>query len=505
IARACFIAALLSASGLLHHFLVDHLDVERDAVAELAERVLRHATLVLRRELIGQLGLDVVQRRAVDRSLLHTGDEIAQVATEESQVALGRHLAVTGDDVREIEPLEGVERGHPVFRIAVVQERHPVDERVARGDDLLLRQVDEQITVRVRAAEDVQLDLAAALVQCLRRRYRARRQGRLHLLELLEIRLGLPQVRLDARLRLGVARTGRLVLELLDLGGQRGHLLGDERHAAVAALLCEVVLRPFGGDDLDALAGGRVALVALPVIPVEVRVDDLADGLLGHRLNLLVDRAGRGRLGVGVDHHDAVIGHDHRGVAVDLVGGSGDGGVDAVTDLLQLEEVLFVGRRLGARGTTELMRIERVDRRDSDTRLSQDLSTRPLSGHWLPPSGERDSPGLRLPAMMLPLIGVFKLLKAALLLALAIALAHLPHDHATDVFERWTMQLHIDPDGQHLGPLVHKILALYERHLRVLSAGMFAYATLFAVEGVGLIMKARWAEWLTVIATASFV
>ena len=107
--------------------------------------------------------------------------------------------------------------------------------------------------------------------------------------------------------------------------------------------------------------------------------------------------------------------------------------------------------------------------------------------------------------MMLPLIGVFKLLKAALLLALAIALAHLPHDHATDVFERWTMQLHIDPDGQHLGPLVHKVLALDERHLRVLRAGMFAYATLFAVEGVGLIMKARWAEWLTVIATASFV
>jgi uncharacterized membrane protein (DUF2068 family) len=34
---------------------------------------------------------------------------------------------------------------------------------------------------------------------------------------------------------------------------------------------------------------------------------------------------------------------------------------------------------------------------------------------------------------------------------------------------------------------------------------MFAYAALFVIEGVGLIMKARWAEWLTVIATASFV
>ena len=107
--------------------------------------------------------------------------------------------------------------------------------------------------------------------------------------------------------------------------------------------------------------------------------------------------------------------------------------------------------------------------------------------------------------MMLPLIGVFKLLKAALILALAIALAHLPHDHATDVFERWTMQLHIDPDGEHIGPFVQKLLALDERRLRMLTAGMFAYATLFVIEGVGLIMKVRWAEWLTVVATASFV
>src|SRR5262245_43263439 len=46
IARTGFILALLGASGLLHHLLVDHLDVEADPVAELADGVLRHPALV---------------------------------------------------------------------------------------------------------------------------------------------------------------------------------------------------------------------------------------------------------------------------------------------------------------------------------------------------------------------------------------------------------------------------------------------------------------------------
>src|SRR5262249_18056156 len=95
-------------SGLLHHFLIDHLHVPPDTCPELADRVFGHAALVLRRELIRKLRLDLVERRAVGRCLLHAVVEIAQVAAEERQVALGRHLAVARDDVREIEPVERV-------------------------------------------------------------------------------------------------------------------------------------------------------------------------------------------------------------------------------------------------------------------------------------------------------------------------------------------------------------------------------------------------------------
>ena len=106
---------------------------------------------------------------------------------------------------------------------------------------------------------------------------------------------------------------------------------------------------------------------------------------------------------------------------------------------------------------------------------------------------------------MLRLIGVFKLLKALLILAVALGVMRLAHGDAADVLERLTTELHIDPEGRHVGRIVQKILSLDERHLRAFSAGMIVYACVFVVEGVGLILKKVWAEWFTVIVTASFV
>jgi len=107
--------------------------------------------------------------------------------------------------------------------------------------------------------------------------------------------------------------------------------------------------------------------------------------------------------------------------------------------------------------------------------------------------------------MMLPLIGAFKLVKALLLLGLALGLLRLAHGNAAAMLDRWAIQLHIDPDGEHVGRIAQKILLLDESRLRTLSAGMVAYASLFLVEGVGLLLRRRWAEWFTVIATGSLV
>jgi uncharacterized membrane protein (DUF2068 family) len=41
--------------------------------------------------------------------------------------------------------------------------------------------------------------------------------------------------------------------------------------------------------------------------------------------------------------------------------------------------------------------------------------------------------------------------------------------------------------------------------VRAIELGSFAYAGVFLVEGVGLLLRRRWAEYLTVIATASLL
>src|SRR6266545_7592041 len=104
----------MESSGLLHHLLVNHLDVLSDTVAIAPERILRHAGLVLRRELVADLGLHLGQGGAVGRGLLHGGDEVAEVAAEEREMALGQDLAVSWDDVREVELLHGAQGLHPV-------------------------------------------------------------------------------------------------------------------------------------------------------------------------------------------------------------------------------------------------------------------------------------------------------------------------------------------------------------------------------------------------------
>lgn len=43
------------------------------------------------------------------------------------------------------------------------------------------------------------------------------------------------------------------------------------------------------------------------------------------------------------------------------------------------------------------------------------------------------------------------------------------------------------------------------KRVELLAAAAFAYAALFLTEGIGLWLQKRWAEWLTVVATTSFI
>jgi uncharacterized membrane protein (DUF2068 family) len=103
------------------------------------------------------------------------------------------------------------------------------------------------------------------------------------------------------------------------------------------------------------------------------------------------------------------------------------------------------------------------------------------------------------------LIAIFKLFKAALLIAVGIgALKFLHRDIAATVMH-WTAVLRVDPDNRIVHGILAKLVRTTPRQLKELSVGTFIYAGLFSIEGVGLLLRKRWAEYLTIITTGLLV
>ena len=102
-------------------------------------------------------------------------------------------------------------------------------------------------------------------------------------------------------------------------------------------------------------------------------------------------------------------------------------------------------------------------------------------------------------------IGVFKLVKGLLLLAVAAGALNLLHKDVAAVVDRWVGILRVDPDNRFIHRLLVKILSVSPKQLKEIGAGTFFYAALLLTEGTGLLMRKHWAEYFTVIATAAFI
>lgn len=102
-------------------------------------------------------------------------------------------------------------------------------------------------------------------------------------------------------------------------------------------------------------------------------------------------------------------------------------------------------------------------------------------------------------------IAVFKLLKALLFVAIGIGALKLLHKDIVDVLTRIATDLRFDPDSGFIGLLLDKAALITDNRLRWISVGVFSYATLDVIEGVGLLLEKTWAEYTTLIITASFL
>lgn len=79
------------------------------------------------------------------------------------------------------------------------------------------------------------------------------------------------------------------------------------------------------------------------------------------------------------------------------------------------------------------------------------------------------------------------------------------HKDVADVVALWVAQVHVDPNNRYVDRALSKLLALDDRKLKAISAGMFFYSVLLLTEGTGLLLRQRWAEYFTVIVTGSFL
>jgi len=103
------------------------------------------------------------------------------------------------------------------------------------------------------------------------------------------------------------------------------------------------------------------------------------------------------------------------------------------------------------------------------------------------------------------LIGGFKLAKGLLLLVVGVGILRLLHRDVADVLASWIAQLHVDPENRYVDRALSAALSLDDRRLKQISVGTFAYSALLLTEGIGLLLRQRWAEYLTVIVTGSFI
>jgi uncharacterized membrane protein (DUF2068 family) len=106
---------------------------------------------------------------------------------------------------------------------------------------------------------------------------------------------------------------------------------------------------------------------------------------------------------------------------------------------------------------------------------------------------------------LIRLIGLFKLVKAILLVAVGIGAFKMVHSDLTEVATRWVIRFGLDPAGRHVGRLLVETANVTPNRIRDVGVGSFVYAALFLTEGAGLLMAKRWAEWFSVIITSSLV
>jgi uncharacterized membrane protein (DUF2068 family) len=102
-------------------------------------------------------------------------------------------------------------------------------------------------------------------------------------------------------------------------------------------------------------------------------------------------------------------------------------------------------------------------------------------------------------------IAIYKLVKVLLLLALVYGEVRLSDASLTAKLLTWASERPLGLEHDVVTRFLEWFSGLSASRVHALRIVTFAYAAIFATEGIGLWMQKRWAEWLTVIITASLI
>jgi uncharacterized membrane protein (DUF2068 family) len=102
-------------------------------------------------------------------------------------------------------------------------------------------------------------------------------------------------------------------------------------------------------------------------------------------------------------------------------------------------------------------------------------------------------------------IAAFKLFKGVLLFVVGVGALRLLHRDVAATVLHWVNVLRADPDNRFVHSVITHIVDIHPNRLREISAGTFIYSALLLTEGIGLVLRKRWAEYFTIITTAGLI
>lgn len=107
--------------------------------------------------------------------------------------------------------------------------------------------------------------------------------------------------------------------------------------------------------------------------------------------------------------------------------------------------------------------------------------------------------------LWLILIAAFKLAQALLFVAIGVGAVRLLHKDVADVLTKTAEHLRFNPESRFVNFILKNAPLVNDQMLRRIGAVVFFYAALDLLEGIGLYLEKVWAEFLTLVITASFL